>query len=236
MKGRKSYTKNSVATLWNTFFPFLFFPIQQSRMGLIDILTDKDGSTAHLVLKTGGNFVLNSEQQQLLPYYHEHARSVAVMINQENMLHFFLLKKKSLFVSLSSGFWFLWPTTFWNTCTAFICIFIKYRKANPHSEHSPFSALNGKHSTNKHHWMTLKTLSLDIWKHQICLNELRLHKHWWQHHYKISFCRPSLWVTHCCGTKKHIWNNLSTWSTQHSFCPKIYPKNTLSYSPCGYFL
>lgn len=72
MQGRKSYIKNSVATLWNTFFPFLFFPIQQSRMGLIDILTDKDGSTAHL------------------PYYHEHASSVAVMINQENMLHFFL--------------------------------------------------------------------------------------------------------------------------------------------------
>lgn len=87
-------------------------------------------------------------------------------------------KKKSLFVSLSSGFWFLWPTTFWNACTAFICIFIKYRKANPHSEHSPLSATNGKHSTNKHHWMTLKTLSLDNWKHQICLNELRLHKHW----------------------------------------------------------
>lgn len=59
-------------------------------MGLIDILTDKDGSTAHLVLKTGGNFVLSSEQQQLLPYYLEHASSVAVMINQENMLHFFL--------------------------------------------------------------------------------------------------------------------------------------------------
>lgn len=75
-------------------------------MGLIDILTDKDGSTAHLVLKTGGNFVLSSEQQQLLPYYHEHASSVAVMINQENMLHCFLLKKW-LFVSLSTGFWFL---------------------------------------------------------------------------------------------------------------------------------
>lgn len=70
------------------FFSFLVFPDSTIKNGF-DWYPNWQ-RWIYCSFSAGGNFVLSSEQQQLLPYYHEHASSVAVMINQENMLHFFL--------------------------------------------------------------------------------------------------------------------------------------------------